>query len=92
MRISINSFLQHLIRRALQRTSQSLEIDGLWVASWKKDDGTLPKVQSALELIKARDPRRYSRMLRDLKGIWVVLLPAALGNYHLDIVGTRYRS
>jgi hypothetical protein len=60
--------------------STSRTIDGLWVGSCARDrknerEITLRRVEEALRLIKLYDPLSYSRIIRDLKRIWVNLVP-----------------
>lgn len=60
--------------------STSRTIDGLWVGSVARGrenerEITLRRVEDALRLIKLHDPLGYSRITRDLKRIWVNLVP-----------------
>ncbi len=41
----------------------------------------LRRVEDALALIKRHDPLSYSRILRNLKRIWVTILPGAIAHY-----------
>jgi hypothetical protein len=63
--------------------STSRQIDGLWVGCYYKDDAgaSLRHVEDALHLIKAYDPRRYGRLLRDLERIWVLLIVGGIGHF-----------
>ena len=75
----MRAFLSRALRRLAKRLSKPVEIDGLWVGAGGRE--TRAKVRDALEIIKSRDPRRYSWILKDLKGIFVDLLPGAIGRY-----------
>ena len=75
--------------------STSRTIDGLWVGSfardWENERGenereiTLRRVEDALHLIKLYDPLSYSRVTRDLKRIWVNLVPHADACYERSL-------
>ena len=70
-----------LDRIALQ-LSTSKTIDGLWIGVWEdKPEQYLQRVEAALLLIKTCDPIRYQRLIRDLKRVWVFLLPASIGSF-----------
>ena len=77
--MNIAVFLDDLLRLS----SHSRRVDGLWIGVLEKSDLPLLKpVEDALTLIEMHDPLRYRRILCDLKGIWVVPLPGALGSYN----------
>jgi hypothetical protein len=62
--------------------SRSRDVDGLWVGSMEsKPWPGLRRVEDALGLIKRHDPLSYSRIRRNLKRIWVDILPDAVGHY-----------
>jgi hypothetical protein len=61
--------------------SRGRRIDGLWVGRFLGDPQSLDRVEEALRLIKAHDPIRYARLLRDLDRIWVTLLSGDLGGF-----------
>jgi hypothetical protein len=53
-------------------------IDGLWIGvsvDESKVERALQRLEEALLLIKASDPRRYRRALHDLSRVWIRLLP-----------------
>jgi hypothetical protein len=61
-------------------------IDGLWVGSTEdKPWPGLSRVESALRLIKDRDPLHYSRVLRHLDRILVRLIPDAGAHYERQL-------
>jgi hypothetical protein len=66
--------------RFMLAVSFSRTVDGLWIGSYSSPD-YLPYVDRALLLIKQHSPLHYSRILKDLKRIWVFLLPDGLAVY-----------
>ncbi|WP_155904914.1 hypothetical protein [Methylopila sp. M107] len=75
----MRDFVRWFFRNLLLRTSEREEIDGLWIVA---DNQTqLSKVRNALQLIKAHDPRRYARSIKDLEGVWVRLLTGPAGQF-----------
>jgi len=65
------------------RLSRSTYFDGLWVGCFFVDRSSeaFGRIEDALRLIKAHDPVRYRRVLRDLDRVWVTLLPGSLGRF-----------
>jgi len=62
--------------------STSRTIDDLWVGTWDNEpERYLSRVEEALRLIKACDRARYNRLTRDLKRVWVRLLPGPVGSF-----------
>jgi hypothetical protein len=64
--------------------STSRTIDGLWVGSIAKEqqrEFSLRRVEDALQLIKQLDTLCYGRITRDLRRIWVDLVPSADAGY-----------
>ena len=57
-------------------------IDGLWVGGLEATSPAWSRLEQALQLIKAHDPRRYRRLLRDLERVWVRLLVEGLGSFN----------
>jgi hypothetical protein len=58
--------------RAAMRGSTSELVDGLWVGAWDSEpEPILRRLREALQLIKRHDPRRYSRLVHELKHVWV---------------------
>jgi hypothetical protein len=64
--------------------STGREVDGLWVrvSLDSEPDPILRRVEEALRLIKTYDRIRYDRLSRDLKGVWIRLVPGALGTFN----------
>ncbi len=57
-------------------------VDGLWIGTWDdKPDPILGRIEEALVLIKRYDRVRYDHILRDLRRIWVILLPSSVGAF-----------
>jgi hypothetical protein len=73
--------------RVMLWLSSGRRIDGLWVGTYYATNAeqVLRRVEEALALIKACDPRRYSRILKDLDRVWVNLLPGSLGQFKNSI-------
>jgi hypothetical protein len=64
-----------ILTRLMLRFSTSKRIDGLWIGSIQdKPETGLRRVEGALNLIKAHDPQRYGRVIRDLERVWVTLI------------------
>lgn len=58
--------------RAAMRGSTSELVDGLWIGAWDNEpEPILRRLREALQLIKGHDPRRYFRLVRELKHVWV---------------------
>ena len=70
-----------LRERILLRLSEGRDVDGFWIGTIAARDSDsavmLDRVEEALDIIRTRDPRRYSRLRRDLKRIWLRLQPAS---------------
>jgi hypothetical protein len=64
--------------------STGRQVDALWVrVSLDSDpEPILRRVEEALRLIKTYDRIRYDRLSRDLKGVWIRLVPGALGTFN----------
>lgn len=75
------SLLQRLERWWLIRFSRNMRVDGLWVGSSRDNAGALSRVQDALAIIKAHDPYRYKRVLREFDRLLVHLLPGVVGAF-----------
>lgn len=72
--------------RLLLRSSRGRRVDGLWIGSLDDDaEPVLHRVEEALNLIKAYDPLRYKRLIRDLERIWVTMIPGGFGNFDESI-------
>lgn len=69
------------------RFSTSRQIDGLWIGVFNvsEPDTVLCRIEEALGLIKAYDPLRYDRLIRDLERVWARLLPGYLGNFNSSL-------
>ncbi len=70
-------------------------VDGLWIGTWEdKPEPILRRIEEALALIKRYDRVRYDRLLRDLRRVWVLVLPTGLGCYDRRIdaceIDSRY--
>jgi hypothetical protein len=73
-----------LIDKLQLATSSARRVDGLWIGSfWEPEH--LPRVENALLLVKQHSPLQYARIIRDLKRIWIYLLPHAAAEYHASI-------
>lgn len=79
--------VQSFTTRQMLRLSASRQIDGLWVGCYYKEDAeaSLRPVEDALRLIKAHDPRRYRRLLRDLERIWVLPIVGSIAHFEASI-------
>ena len=73
-------FILRLLRILAKRWSKPVIIDGLWVGAGEVANRA--KVRDALTMIRTYDPRRYSRLLKDLDGILVDILPGAIGQFN----------
>jgi hypothetical protein len=57
-------------------------VDGLWIGTWESEpEPILRRIEKALSLIKHYDRVRYDRLIRDLRRIWVLVLPTGLANF-----------
>src|SRR5262245_47027400 len=78
--------------RLLLRIAVVKHLDGLWVGADNTTD--LNRTIEALGLIKRYEPRRYTRLLRDLDRVWVRLIPEALARFNPSLraceLDTRY--
>jgi hypothetical protein len=84
-----------LADRLALRFSTSRYVDGLWIGAWEDEpEPILRRIEEALSLIKRYDRVRYERLIRDLKRVWVVVLPGDLANFDYKIrtcrIDTRY--
>jgi hypothetical protein len=62
--------------------SSGKDIDGLWVGVETGEQSTLYRVEDALSLIKRHSPLHYLRVVRNLKRVWVHLVPHGNGCYY----------
>jgi hypothetical protein len=67
--------------RILLWMSSGKDIDGLWVGTETEAERVLPRVESALVLIKKHDRQRYDRIVADLDRIWVRLLTTSVAQF-----------
>jgi hypothetical protein len=76
-----------LLTRHLLWLSVTRQIDGLWIGCYDKEnaEASLNRVEDALRLIKAYDPRRYRRLLRDLERIWVAVIVGGIAHFDASI-------
>jgi hypothetical protein len=66
--------------------STGREIDGLWVGTTEaRPKPALRRVEDALQLIKRQDSLHYSRVIHNLKRVWVHLLPNAGACYEVSL-------
>jgi hypothetical protein len=86
-----------LVDRLMLYISKSRYVDGLWIGAYEdKEKGKqiLTRLEAALALIKRYDRVRYDRIIRDLRRIWVVLLPGNIANFAYQLetcqIDTRY--
>ena len=81
---SINSVIQ----RGALGVSRRYDVAGLpvWHFLPPKSEGPteLARVSAAIQLIRDRDPRRFQRLRRDLRGIWIVHIVGA-GEYEPEL-------
>jgi hypothetical protein len=78
--------IERFFEKILLRISTSRMVDGLWLGASEGDcELSLDRVEAALRLIKACDPRRYQRIARDLDRIWVHLLNGNTAQYKKSI-------
>jgi len=67
--------------------SSGKEVEGLWVGTTdERQPTTMRRVEDALSLIKQHSPLHFSRVVRNLKRVWVRLVPYSGAN------GCYYRS
>jgi hypothetical protein len=86
-RLRLLQRLEARVERFMLRRSRGEVVDGLWLGAFgDKPEPILCRLREALQLIKISDPRRYSRLIRDLKRIWVPgrLKSRGLFNYRLE--------
>jgi hypothetical protein len=75
-----------LFTRLMLRWSTGRRVDGLWVGSFDSEpEPALRRVEDALGVIKTYDRRRYDRLLRDLRRIWVQLTLGGLAEFDSEI-------
>jgi hypothetical protein len=60
--------------------STGRHVDGIWIGSYRTPDD-LTRVEHALLLVRQHSPVHYSRIIRELKRIWIFLLPSGLAEY-----------
>jgi hypothetical protein len=73
--------VRHLIERMLLAASSGRQVDGIWIGADFAPEH-LSRVERALLLVKQHSPLHYSRIIRDLERIWIVLLPYGLAAYY----------
>jgi hypothetical protein len=72
-----------LVDRLELRLSTHRSLDGLWIGTYEPEaEAALLRVEEALRLIKAYDPLRYDRIIRDVKRVWVRTLVACLAQFN----------
>jgi hypothetical protein len=72
----------NLADRLALRFSTSRYVDGLWIGTSESEpEPILRRIEEALSLIKRYDRVRYDRLIRDLRRIWVLVLPTGLANF-----------
>lgn len=84
-----------LADRLALRFSTSRYVDGLWIGTLGSEpEPILRRLEEALSLIKRYDRLRYDRLTRDLKRVWVLVLPSYLAGFdhkiHACKIDTRY--
>lgn len=68
--------LSVLVDKLALKLSTGRKVDGLWIGTMEsKPRLGLRRVEEALELIKRNDSVNYSRVIHNLKRIWVNVLP-----------------
>src|SRR5215472_6109938 len=89
--------LQLWLERLMLNSSKSRYVDGLWIGAFedkKTAQQILTRLEAALALIKHYDRFRYDRIVRDLRRIWVTLLPTNIANFAYQIeacqIDSRY--
>jgi hypothetical protein len=79
-----------LADRLALRFSTSRYVDGLWIGTWEDEpEPILRRIEAALSLIKRYDRLRYDRLIRDLKRVWVVVLPSYLAGFDHKILACK---
>jgi hypothetical protein len=73
-----------LIDKLQLASSAARHVDGVWIGSYWGPE-LLPRIESALLLMKQHSPLHYARLLCDLDRIWIYLLPHAAAEYHASI-------
>ncbi|MGD0151826.1 MAG: hypothetical protein ABSB77_24875 [Xanthobacteraceae bacterium] len=81
--------------RIMLRFSANRSLDGRWIGTWETEaEPILQRIEEALRLIKRYDRIRYDRLLRDLRRVWVLLLPSSVAIFEYRIytceIDSRY--
>lgn len=73
--------------RAMLWLSTGKRVDGLWIGTYFQTNAevVMQRLEAALDLIKASDPRRYGRIVRDLDRVWVRLVPGTIGHFDASL-------
>jgi hypothetical protein len=73
--------VRRLVDRMLLAASSGRQVDGIWIGTYFAPEH-LSRVERALLLVKQHSPLHYSRIIRDLERIWIVLLPGKAAEYN----------
>jgi tetratricopeptide (TPR) repeat protein len=73
--------VRRLVDRMLLALSSGRQVDGIWIGTGFAPEH-LSRVERALLLVKQHSPLHYSRIIRDLERIWIVLLPDRAAEYN----------
>jgi hypothetical protein len=73
--------VRRLVDRMLLALSSGRQVDGIWIGTGFAPEH-LSRVERALLLVKQHSPLQYSRIIRDLERIWIVLLPDRAAEYN----------
>lgn len=74
----------HWTYKFLLSWSEGRSVDGLWVGAWRRNSD-LSRVEDALRIIKQHSPLHYSRVVRDLKRVWVYVLIGVWAEYDSSV-------
>jgi len=85
----------NILDRLILYWSSGRDVDGLWIGTWEdKPEPILRRIEAALSLIKRYDRVRCDRLIRDLRRVWVLVLPTGLACFDHRIgaceIDTRY--
>lgn len=61
--------------------SLARHVDGIWIGSFRREQGDLARIESALLLIKQHSPLHYSYVVKELARIWISVVSVGLAQY-----------
>lgn len=81
-RRSLSRVFQDIFNWLAVKASAKQTVNGMVIVFSKhKGNEARDKVAAALQLIRDLDPVRYSRVVHDLKRIWITTIPSAVGRF-----------